>query len=263
MISDMTDEKHKTNYHTHTYRCMHAVGDVRDYCEAAIAAGLTTLGISDHTPLPDGKWPGIRMGSGDLESYCADVLSERERLVGKLDVRLGMECEYFPRYANFYEDVLRGQAGVEYLALGLHFYPYDGAEVSTHHFSMNEEALESYTDLMVDAIRSGLFDFVAHPDLFMAKYPDFDAHARRCSERICRAAADMKTPLEINGYGFSRTDFTGYPNYNFWQVAKENGAKAIINSDAHRPQDIAVCFDKCLALAAETGLEIQNSLSAS
>ena len=38
------------NYHTHTYRCGHAVGTERDYVEAALKAGIRTLGFSDHTP---------------------------------------------------------------------------------------------------------------------------------------------------------------------------------------------------------------------
>ena len=45
------------NYHTHTYRCQHASGDVEDYCEAAVEQGLQVLGISDHTALPDDRWP--------------------------------------------------------------------------------------------------------------------------------------------------------------------------------------------------------------
>ena len=38
------------NYHTHTYRCGHAEGDVGEYAEQAEKAGLRTLGFSDHTP---------------------------------------------------------------------------------------------------------------------------------------------------------------------------------------------------------------------
>ncbi len=40
------------NYHTHTKRCRHAVGEDREYVEAAIEAGLKVLGFSDHTPIP-------------------------------------------------------------------------------------------------------------------------------------------------------------------------------------------------------------------
>ena len=42
----------KANYHTHTKRCRHANGSDRDYIEAAISAGIKTLGFSDHVPLP-------------------------------------------------------------------------------------------------------------------------------------------------------------------------------------------------------------------
>ena len=38
------------NYHTHTYRCCHAEGDVRDYVEEAVNRGLSILGISVHRP---------------------------------------------------------------------------------------------------------------------------------------------------------------------------------------------------------------------
>ena len=38
------------NYHTHTARCMHAIGSEEEYILAAISAGYTELGFSDHTP---------------------------------------------------------------------------------------------------------------------------------------------------------------------------------------------------------------------
>ena len=41
----------KTNYHTHTTRCMHAVGDDEDYVRSAIKGGFQELGFSDHGPV--------------------------------------------------------------------------------------------------------------------------------------------------------------------------------------------------------------------
>ena len=40
----------KTNYHTHTTRCMHAVGSDEAYVLSAIKGGFQILGFSDHTP---------------------------------------------------------------------------------------------------------------------------------------------------------------------------------------------------------------------
>ena len=38
------------NYHTHTKRCNHAIGEDREYVENAIQGGLETLGFADHAP---------------------------------------------------------------------------------------------------------------------------------------------------------------------------------------------------------------------
>lgn len=40
----------KTNYHTHTTRCMHATGSDEDYVLSAIKGSYQELGFSDHTP---------------------------------------------------------------------------------------------------------------------------------------------------------------------------------------------------------------------
>ena len=47
----------KTNYHTHTYRCKHAMGNDERIVERAINAGIDILGFSDHNP-----WPRLPAG---------------------------------------------------------------------------------------------------------------------------------------------------------------------------------------------------------
>ncbi|MFV0479993.1 MAG: PHP domain-containing protein [Anaerorhabdus sp.] len=38
------------NFHTHTYRCKHAIGRDEEYVIEAIKAGVKVLGFSDHMP---------------------------------------------------------------------------------------------------------------------------------------------------------------------------------------------------------------------
>ncbi|MCK5198693.1 MAG: hypothetical protein KAR21_10100, partial [Spirochaetales bacterium] len=68
------------NFHSHTWRCKHATGTVKDYVDAAISAVGATgrspllhespiLGISDHTPLPDNRWSHVRMDMSELDAY--------------------------------------------------------------------------------------------------------------------------------------------------------------------------------------------------
>ena len=68
-IALIPDSEHKHNFHTHTFRCKHAKGDVADYCEAALALGMETLGFSDHSALPDDRWLSARMEYAGLDDY--------------------------------------------------------------------------------------------------------------------------------------------------------------------------------------------------
>ena len=67
------------NYHTHTRRCGHAVGEDREYVEYAIERGLKVLGFSDHVPMPfpDGHESRFRVPLGQLEDYVRSVLDLR------------------------------------------------------------------------------------------------------------------------------------------------------------------------------------------
>ena len=55
----------KTNWHTHTSRCGHAVGTDEEYVQAAIQGGLTTLGFSDHAAYTKSR----RTDRMDLEQF--------------------------------------------------------------------------------------------------------------------------------------------------------------------------------------------------
>ena len=47
----------QANYHTHTRWCKHATGEIEDYIEAAIGAGLKELAITGHVPHKDNLDP--------------------------------------------------------------------------------------------------------------------------------------------------------------------------------------------------------------
>ena len=97
----MEDRDHKHNFHTHTFRCKHAKGDVDDYCRRALELGMETLGFSDHTALPDDRWLVARMPYADLDNYVEAI--DRGRLgFPELKILKGMECEYVPEFKAFY-----------------------------------------------------------------------------------------------------------------------------------------------------------------
>ncbi len=257
----------EANLHTHTYRCKHAQGDVADYCREAAARGLRTLGFSDHTPLPDGRWQSVRMGMEDLEGYCRAVDAARAEFP-QLTLLEGLECEYVPELEGFYRDRFLGDCGMDYLVAGAHWYPSGGTWRGLYGTSMDSAMLRDYVDYLTASMASGLFAFVAHPDLFGVAYPLWDAQARACSRAVMEAAVQFRIPLEINGYGMRKRmldTVTGprcmYPWLPFWELAAEYGVRVVVSSDAHEPETVAAGLAEGEAIARRLGLEVVTDLA--
>ena len=114
------------------------------------------------------------------------------------------------------------------------------------------------------AIKSGLFDFIAHPDLYMINYPRFDSKCEKIAHEICRAAEEYDIPLEINANGIRRGlknkedgIYYSYPCYKFWDIAKNYQIRIIVNSDCHGPKFLAdEALDEAYRFAQSLGLEI-------
>ena len=91
----------KTNYHTHTYRCKHAMGNDERIVQHAIKAGIDILGFSDHTPwphFPDDYDSHVRMETMYLPEYCRSIRRLREKYKDQIELHIGLEAEYFPHH---------------------------------------------------------------------------------------------------------------------------------------------------------------------
>jgi histidinol-phosphatase (PHP family) len=253
------------NYHTHTFRCGHASGDVADYVQAARAAGLTELGFTDHVPFPDGLWPESRMPIDALDGYIAALSAaadaERSFAHGSIKILSGFECEWREDMESYLEDLVP-EFGVDYLIAGVHWIPFRGEWLPSTHITRPQE-LRAFTDYTIKTIRSGLFTFLAHPDIFCARWYSWNDDARSCAREILQAAVAENLPLEINGYGLRKpyTDSAEgkrpqYPCIHFWELAAEYDIDVIINSDAHRPMDVAANLDEARSIADLFGLRV-------
>ena len=244
-----------TNLHTHTPRCRHAVGSEEAYVQAGIQAGLQTLGFSDHTPywFDGNHYSSFRMFPEQFPDYVDSVLDLQKQYAGQLDIRLGLEAEFYPA---FFPELLARlkDSPVEYLLLGQH---YIGNEIGDHYSgwaTADEELLRRYCHQVADAMYTGLFTYLAHPDL-IHYVGDRNIH-REHMKIICQAARDCALPLEINLLGIR--EGRHYPNRVFWELAAQENCQVVLGIDAHDPQALLDQQREQLArqLAAEFGLEL-------
>jgi histidinol-phosphatase (PHP family) len=222
---------------------------------------MEVLGFSDHTPLPDNRWEKARMALSELDDYERAV-SEARSAFPKLRVLLGMECEYVEEFRTFFEDELLGERGYDYLIGAGHYIGVDDSWYGSFDHAVAPANLRRYVDQVIATINSGLFAFIAHPDLYGCcnhLWNDDCAHAAR---DICQAALASDMPLELNGYGIRKPWIDTpigrramYPWLPFWEIAAEEKVKTLINSDAHRPEHVGSGLAELGPMQERLGLE--------
>ena len=231
------------NLHSHTYRCGHALGEDEEYVLAAIKAGFKALGFSDHVMLPGINQPIIRGERSDLGGYRSSINELKKKYADQIEIHLGFECEWYrERFEGYYKELL-SELGFEYLILGQHCFIENGDFRWYASIHDEEEMVRRYTDDLIAGMESGLFLYVAHPDIFLSWLDDIPPFAEAAIRRICEASVRLSVPLEVN-MGPSRRPGSRppfeYPNDHFWEVASEMGVKAIVGVDAHNPKDYEV-----------------------
>lgn len=255
----------RKNYHTHTTRCKHAKGKDEEYVLSAIKGGFTTLGFTDHTP-----WnyktdfvAHMRMGMHELEDYLQSVRSLKAKYADQIEILVGLECEYFPCY---HEDLVKliDDNKLDYVILGNHYNKTD--EIKDYFgFTADEAKLEEYVESTIEAMKTGVYAYLAHPDLYMNVYGEFDEAARKAAHRICKCAEELGMILEYN-LGGIRYRFgdrkCGYPCADFWQVASEYKIKAIVGVDAHENENLedTETFDNAVKYLESLGVEVVDEI---
>lgn len=247
------------NYHTHTPRCNHATGTESEYAQAALQAGLNTLGFSDHTPqrFPGDYYSTFRMRPEQLRDYASSVLAVRDQFRDRLEIRLGVEAEYYPALFGDIVRLLRDH-GVEYMILGQHFLDNEMDAYYAMIPTAEDALLQKYCDQSIDAMHTGLFSYFAHPDLI--RYEGDEEVYRKHIRRLCRASKECGMPLEINLLGVR--EGRHYPVKRFWEIAAEEGCAAILGADAHSPEALLnlQAVQKAEAMAKHYGLKLLDTL---
>ncbi|MFW6284948.1 MAG: histidinol-phosphatase [Bacillota bacterium] len=253
----------KKNYHTHHKLCRHARGTAEDYAQAALEAGLTTLGFSDHAPTRVIR--DERMAFEELSIYLEDVEATKERYKDTLDIHVGLEIEYLDEDPDYYASL---KEKVEYFILGQHYLPRKTPENelrATVALKKGEELIE-YAKSVEKAMSTGLFELIAHPEIYMGAYPRFDKYAKEAAEIIAEASLKYGVPLEFNANGVRRgvkAKDDGlhyrYPRREFWEIAVKKGCKAVLSADAHAPSQLDDrAIRKSEALIKEWGIPTRD-----
>ena len=253
----------RANYHTHTPRCRHAVGSEREYIEQAIEAGMEILGFSDHTPypFPDGHDSGWRMFLHQADDYFQTLTDLKKEYAGQIELHIGFEQEYWPRWKDYLYRLR--DMGVEYFILGQHMIDSETLSPYVGQFVHSDDGIMRYTDSICEGIRTGLYSYIAHPDLFMIRREphQFNRTCEQATEMICQACREADVPLEYNLLGAATK--RPYPCTLFWEHAAKHYPRAILGVDAHEPEALLneTLWNESRAYLEGLGFTVQETLT--
>ena len=233
------------NYHTHTVYCGHATGSMEDYVTRAIEGGIRYMGFAEHAPLPypDGHETWFRLAMTDVPDYFQEVNRLREKYRGEIELSVGFEMEYYPEYFEPMLELTK-KSGAEYLILGQHYMTPEhpnGVHVLEKDYEF--EHLRDYVKLILGAMETGVFTYIAHPDMY--QFVGDNLRYREEMRKICIASRKKNIPLELNLLGIR--DHRFYPNEPFWKVVGEEGSPVTFGLDAHDWKD--ACDEESLKVA--------------
>lgn len=238
--------------HCHTPLCHHATGDPEEYAAAAERRGLRGIVVTCHCPLPDGFSASVRMRPEQFDDYVAMVDRAREAWRDRVDVRLGLESDYYPGVEPWLE-ALHARVPLHHVLGSIHYQVPD----YRHRFFTGDVFAyqQVYYDHLARAAESGLFDTLAHPDLIKNEDPvqwDFE-RIRPFVERALDRIAATGVAMELNTSGLQKALPEMNPGLTQLALMRERGIPVVIGADAHHPGRVADRFEDALDALRQVG----------
>ena len=248
--------------HMHTPLCKHATGLPGEYAAVAAEKNLRGIIVTCHAPMPDGYSSPYRMALEEFDRYVAMVAEATEEWRGRVDVRLGLESEFVPKYLGWIEK-LHERAEFHHVLGSVHCQMRE--YIDTYYkgtWPLGEEApwldfQRTYFQHLADAAETGLYDTISHPDLVKNMNPaGWDLarimpDIRRALDRIARAG----TAMELNTSGRYKTIPEMNPGLEILREMCQRSIPVVIGADSHNPRRAGDLFPEALATLRQAGYE--------
>src|SRR5262245_55897961 len=232
--------------------------NVERYRDAAAAAGIEELGVSEHVyrfhqALQLWDHPFWReRAQDDLDAYCG--------FARDAGLRVGVECDFVPGAEDRTANLLEARE-LDYVVGSVHFL----GEAAVDHEGWDvwegdgdaDAVWRRYFEALAECARSGLFDILAHPDLVKVwgrgrPLPERDPRA--FYEPAVEAIAASGIAVEVSTAGLRKPVGELYPSAGFAAMCVEAGAPFALSSDAHRPEQVGFAYERAIEFLERLGV---------
>ena len=231
--------------HCHTPLCKHARGEPVEYAAVALQRGFKGIIFTCHCPLPGGISHAVRMAPEQYDDYVAKVAHARALFAGRVDVRLGLESDFYPGVEPWLAQ-LHARVPLHHVLGSVHTQVPDYRARFFHGDWF--EYQQTYFEHLAQAAETGLYDTLAHPDLVKNEapaewlLPRIEPYILRALDRIAKTGVAM----ELNTSGVNKALPEMNPGRRILELIRARGIPIVIGSDAHRPERVGDGYDVAL-----------------
>ena len=236
----------------HTPLCRHAYGEPEAYAETGLRRGLAGIIVTCHNAMPESYGHAGRMRETEVGEYLTIITRCAVAYQGRLDVRIGLECDYFPGYEPHVRRQIQ-QLPLEYVIGSVH----PQLPIWRRRFGDDDpgQVQRNYFDQLASAAETELFDCISHPDLIKNmtagdwRFDEVAEHVGWCLDRIAATGVAM----ELNTSGRLKTLPEMNPNPPMLRMMRQRNIPVVLGADAHVPERVGDYFEQGLTLLRESG----------
>ena len=269
------------NLHTHSVYS-DGKSQPREIVEEAVRQGLTTLGFSEHSPLPFDN--NFSVKSADMSRYVAEIAQLKAEYKDKIDLYCGLEADYITGVSEPFA-VTKEKYHLDYLIGGVHLVinpalrqaqgpkAVEPVETPTQTINPDEiwfidgpkweiydEGLQKFFDGDIrravrrfyeqsnEMIENEQFDIIAHFDKIKMHNRERYFHEdepwyRKLALETLDLIRQKGLVMEVNTRGLYKKRYNGfYPSPWLMDEACKMGIPAVISADAHHFSEITLEF---------------------
>ena len=256
--------------------CEHASDTLREVLEAAVTAGISTFGVTEHAPRSlarflyrseRAKGYTTERLAREFEAYARTSRNLLREFRGRLEVVRGFEAEVVP--SSGYADemgAIRERHGFDYMVGSVHHVAEISIDESADHYKMAvaacgglEPFFERYYSLVSRMIEDLRPEVVGHLDLPKLHAPAganlATLRIRRAAERAVESARRRNCILDLNTAAWRKGLPEPYPSPWLVRLASQAGVPFCFGDDSHGVDQVGFGIDRARRYLIENGID--------
>jgi histidinol-phosphatase (PHP family) len=276
--------KSLSDYHVHPDYSLDATGTIDQYCQRALKLGLKEICFTTHydtDPVRKDEDPFMRIDGEivplsveNVQRYIEDVKRADKIFRPRgLSVRVGLEVDYAP---HFEEDLRKNLSAfnLDYVLGAVHCLDHiaiSASKEAENYFRRKsiEELCQEYYQVLGKAVKSHLFDAIAHLDIYrkygLAFYGEkiLTAH-RGLVEPVLEHMVENDVGMEINTALLRKGHNEFSPSLEILNLALRANVKiTAFGSDAHKVAHLGKDIKEAYLLVERLKREVRRKIKTS